>query len=68
MTKKPYEKPEAADVEVEACPFCGQNKIGFLFTKSVQMKCENCGATGPETETLGVDGFHECARKWNERK
>lgn len=61
---------EQLEREAEACPFC--KKTGVLACVDARVnaskricefvRCENCGSTGPEADTL-----EEAFEKWNRR-
>jgi len=70
-------KPKSQDPKPIPCPYCGYEQEKGLFirndiTQRAAVKCDNCGATGPEMTTKydtqeGVSWHGDAIKKWNIR-
>lgn len=68
---------EPVEGELLPCPFCGSKKIdlsevrGFVNGDTsrpfIAAGCDNCHASGPDTEFESIPGYEESLAKWNTR-
>lgn len=70
-------------VDIDPCPFCGLNESSLKFRShsdeprvafSVRVRCESCGARGPETTIMEeftraqrAAGHDQAIHEWNRR-